>query len=142
MPLKVEIVTPDRRAHEGVADGVTLPTSLGSIGILPGHIPLTALIAAGEVVLNQAGTITRLAIDRGFVRVVGDKVSVVTEGAIDSARIDLSSLEQAESRALEAMEKAKNQAGVDPTEIAKLEQVLRYAAVQRLVKGRASGTPN
>jgi F-type H+-transporting ATPase subunit epsilon len=121
---------------------VTLPTSLGSIGILPGHIPLTALIAAGEVVLNQAGTITRLAIDRGFVRVVGDKVSVVTEGAIDSARIDLSSLEQAESRALEAMEKAKNQAGVDPTEIAKLEQVLRYAAVQRLVKGRASGTPN
>jgi hypothetical protein len=40
------------------------------------------------------------------------------------------------------MEKAKNQAGVDPTEIAKLEQVLRYAAVQRLVKGRASGTPN
>jgi F-type H+-transporting ATPase subunit epsilon len=142
MSLKVEIVTPDRRAHEGVADSVTLPTSLGSIGILPGHIPLTALIAAGEVVLNQAGTITRLAIDRGFVRVVGDKVSVVTEGAIDSARIDLSSLEQAESRALEAMEKAKNQAGVDPTEIAKLEQVLRYAAVQRLVKGRASGTPN
>ncbi len=142
MPLKVEIVTPDRRAHEGVADSVTLPTSLGSIGILPGHIPLTALIAAGEVVLNQAGTITRLAIDRGFVRVVGDKVSVVTEGAIDSARIDLSSLEQAESRALEAMEKAKSQAGVDPTEIAKLEQVLRYAAVQRLVKGRASGTPN
>lgn len=142
MPLKVEIVTPDRRAHEGVADSVTLPTALGSIGILPGHIPLTALIAAGEVVLNQAGTITRLAIDRGFVRVVGDKVSVVTEGAIDSARIDLSSLEQAESRALEAMEKAKNQAGVDPTEIAKLEQVLRYAAVQRLVKGRASGTPN
>jgi F-type H+-transporting ATPase subunit epsilon len=142
MPLKVEIVTPDRRAHEGVADSVTLPTTLGSIGILPGHIPLTALIAAGEVVLNQAGTITRLAIDRGFVRVVGDKVSVVTEGAIDSARIDLSSLEQAEARALEAMEKAKNQAGVDPTEIAKLEQVLRYAAVQRLVKGRASGTPN
>jgi F-type H+-transporting ATPase subunit epsilon len=92
MPLKVEIVTPDRRAHEGVADSVTLPTSLGSIGILPGHIPLTALIAAGEVVLNQAGTITRLAIDRGFVRLVGDKVSVVTEGAIDSARIDLSSL--------------------------------------------------
>jgi F-type H+-transporting ATPase subunit epsilon len=142
MPLKVEIVTPDRRAHEGVADSVTLPTTLGSIGILPGHIPLTALIAAGEVVLNQAGTITRLAIDRGFVRVVGDKVSVVTEGAIDSARIDLSSLEQAEARALEAMEKAKNQAGVDPTEIAKLEQVLRYTAVQRLVKGRASGTPN
>lgn len=140
MPLKVEIVTPDRRAFEGEADSVTLPTTLGSIGILPGHIPITALIAAGEVSLSKGGAVTRLAIDRGFVRVVSDKVSVVTEGAIDSARIDLSALEQAESRAREAVEKAKTQKGVDPTEIAKLEQVLRFAAVQRLVKGRASGS--
>jgi F-type H+-transporting ATPase subunit epsilon len=138
MPLKVEIVTPDRRAYEGEADSVTLPTTLGSIGILPGHIPLTALIAAGEVDLSRAGQVTRLAIDRGFVRVVGDKVSVVTEGAIDSAKIDLSAVEQAEARAREAVEKAKTQKGADPTEVAKLEQILRFAAVQRLVKGRAS----
>ncbi len=138
MPLKVEIVTPDRRAYEGEADSVTLPTTLGSIGILPGHIPLTALIAAGEVDLSRDGQVTRLAIDRGFVRVVGDKVSVVTEGAIDSAKIDLAAVEQAEARAREAVEKAKTQKGADPTEVAKLEQILRFAAVQRLVKGRAS----
>ncbi|MFN7340080.1 MAG: ATP synthase F1 subunit epsilon [Opitutia bacterium] len=142
MPLKVEIVTPDRRAYEGEADSVTLPTTLGSIGILPGHIPLTALIAAGEVDLSRAGQVTRLAIDRGFVRVVGDKVSVVTEGAIDSAKIDLAAVEQAEARAREAVEKAKTQKGADPTEVAKLEQILRFAAVQRLVKGRESGLPD
>jgi F-type H+-transporting ATPase subunit epsilon len=141
MPLKVEIVTPDRRAYEGEADSVTLPTTLGSIGILPGHIPLTALIAAGEVDLSKDGQVTRLAIDRGFVRVVGDKVSVVTEGAIDSARIDLAAVGQAEARAREAVEKAKTQGGADPTEVAKLEQILRFAAVQRLVKGRIDGSP-
>jgi F-type H+-transporting ATPase subunit epsilon len=140
MPLKVEIVTPDRRAYEGEADSVTLPTILGSIGILPGHIPLTALIAAGEVGLTKDGQVTRLAIDRGFVRVVSDKVSVVTEGAIDSARIDLAAVEQAEARAREAVETARTQKGADPTEVAKLEQILRYAAVQRLVKSRAAGT--
>jgi len=43
MPLTVEIVTPDRRAYEGTADGVTLPTAMGSIGILPGHQPITAI---------------------------------------------------------------------------------------------------
>ncbi|MEY4819285.1 MAG: hypothetical protein RLZZ23_2058 [Verrucomicrobiota bacterium] len=103
MSLTVEIVTPDRRAYEGTADKVTLPTAMGSIGILPGHQPITAIIAAGEVILTIDGKISRLAIDQGFVRVVSD-----------------------------------GQKDIDPVEIAKMEQILRFALVQRLVKGRTS----
>jgi F-type H+-transporting ATPase subunit epsilon len=125
MSLTVEIVTPDRRAYEGTADKVTLPTAMGSIGILPGHQPITAIIAAGEV-------------DQGFVRVVSDKVSVVTEAAIDESKIDLKAVETAEARAREAVEAARGQKEIDPVEIAKMEQILRFALVQRLVKGRTS----
>ena len=71
MPLQVEIVTPDRRAYQGQADGVTLPTALGEVGILPGHIPLTAVIAAGEVAVTLGGQVTRLAVDQGFEAGVG-----------------------------------------------------------------------
>jgi len=138
MSLTVEIVTPDRRAYEGTADKVTLPTALGSIGILPGHQPITAVIAAGEVILTVDGKVTRLAIDKGFVRVVADKVSVVTEAAIDEAKIDLKSVENAEARARAAVEAARGQQEIDPVEIAKMEQILRFALVQRLVKGRSS----
>ena len=138
MSLKVEIVTPDRRAYEGTADKVTLPTALGSIGILPGHQPITAVIAAGEVILTVEGKVTRLAIDQGFVRVVSDKVSVVTEAAIDEAKIDLKAVENAEARARQAVEAARNQKYVDPVEVAKMEQILRFALVQRLVKSRTS----
>ena len=138
MSLTVEIVTPDRRAYEGTADKVTLPTALGSIGILPGHQPITAVISAGEVILTVDGKVTRLAIDKGFVRVVADKVSVVTEAAIDEAKIDLKAVENAEARAREAVEAARNQKDVDPVEIAKMEQILRFALVQRLVKSRTS----
>jgi F-type H+-transporting ATPase subunit epsilon len=138
MSLKVEIVTPDRRAYEGTADKVTLPTALGSIGILPGHQPITAVIAAGEVILTVEGKVTRLAIDQGFVRVVSDKVSVVTEAAIDEAKIDLKAVENAEARARQAVEAARNQKDVDPVEVAKMEQILRFALVQRLVKSRTS----
>ena len=138
MSLTVEIVTPDRRAYEGTADKVTLPTALGSIGILPGHQPITAVIAAGEVILTVEGKVTRLAIDKGFVRVVADKVSVVTEAAIDEAKIDLKAVENAEARARQAVEAARNQKDVDPVEVAKMEQILRFALVQRLVKGRSS----
>lgn len=138
MALTLEIVTPDRRAFEGTADVVNLPTELGSIGILPGHIPLTALIAAGEVTVTSGGKVTRLAVDKGFVRIVSDKVSVVTEAAIDEAKIDLSAIAQAEDRARKAVEAAKGQKDIDPAEYAKMEQILRFAAVQRLVKGRTS----
>ena len=138
MPLTVEIVTPDRRAYEGAASSVTLPTALGSIGILPGHQPITAIIAAGEVLVTLDGKVSRLAIDRGFVRVVADKVSVVTEAAIDEAKIDLKAVETAEARAREAVEAARGQKDVDPVEVAKMEQILRFALVQRLVKGRSS----
>ncbi len=138
MSLTLEIVTPDRRAYTGEADSVTLPTALGSIGILKGHLPLTSIIEAGEVVVVLNGKTSRLAVDKGFVRVVSDKVSVVTEAAIDEAKIDLKAIDQAEERARRAVEAARGQKEIDPVEIAKIEQILRFAAVQRMVKGRSS----
>ena len=99
---------------------------------------IRAIIAAGEVILTIDGKISRLAIDQGFVRVVSDKVSVVTEAAIDESKIDLKAVENAEARAREAVEAARGQKDIDPVEIAKMEQILRFALVQRLVKGRTS----
>ncbi|MEI6283586.1 MAG: ATP synthase F1 subunit epsilon [Opitutae bacterium] len=138
MPLTLEIVTPDRRAYTGEADSVTLPTALGSIGILKGHLPITSIIEAGEVIVVINGKTSRLAVDKGFVRVVSDKVSVVTEAAIDEAKIDLKAIDQAEERARQAVEEARGQKEIDPVELAKIEQILRFAAVQRMVKGRSS----
>jgi len=138
MSLTLEIVTPDRRAYTGEADSVTLPTALGSIGILKGHLPITSIIEAGEVVVVLNGKTSRLAVDKGFMRVVSDKVSVVTEAAIDEAKIDLKAIDQAEERARKAVEAARGQKEIDPVEIAKIEQILRFAAVQRMVKGRSS----
>jgi F-type H+-transporting ATPase subunit epsilon len=138
MSLTLEIVTPDRRAYTGEADSVTLPTALGSIGILKGHLPITSIIEAGEVIVVFNGKTTRLAVDKGFVRVVSDKVSVVTEAAIDEAKIDLKAIDQAEERARQAVEAARGQKEIDPVELAKIEQILRFAAVQRMVKGRSN----
>jgi len=138
MSLTLEIVTPDRRAYTGEADSVTLPTALGSIGILKGHLPITSIIEAGEVVVVLNGKTSRVAVDKGFVRVVSDKVSVVTEAAIDEAKIDLKAIDQAEERARQAVEAARGQKEIDPVELAKIEQILRFAAVQRMVKGRSS----
>ncbi len=50
--LQVDIVTPDRSLFSGRVDMVTLPGSLGQMGILPGHAPLLSTLDIGEIILH------------------------------------------------------------------------------------------
>src|SRR6478609_2152147 len=137
MALTIEIVTPEKKAFTGQADSVTVPTTTGEIQLLPGHIPLTTLVAAGELVVNNGGVIERLAVDKGVARILGDTVSILTEAAIDEKKIDLSAVQVAQERAEKALAAARNAPGeIDPAELEKLEQIIRFAVIQKLVKTR------
>lgn len=135
MPLTVEIITPEKVAFRGEADACYLPTTEGEIGILPGHLPLLAEIEPGEVRVEKGGSREFLAIDKGHVQVRGDKLSILTEAAIDVEAIDLSKVEEARQRAAQALEEAQKE-GKDPAEIEELETVVRFAIAQRLVRQR------
>ena len=50
MPLSVEIVTPEQRVLTTQCDEVRLPGVAGGFGIRPGHTPLVAALAPGELV--------------------------------------------------------------------------------------------
>jgi F-type H+-transporting ATPase subunit epsilon len=141
MALTIEIVTPEKKAFTGQADSVTVPTTTGEIQLLPGHIPLTTLVAAGELVVNNGGVIERLAVDKGFARILGDTVSILTEAAIDEKKIDLSAVQVAQERAEKALAAARNAPGeIDPAELEKLEQIIRFAVIQKLVKSKGPGS--
>ncbi|MDR1817488.1 MAG: ATP synthase F1 subunit epsilon [Puniceicoccales bacterium] len=134
MPLTLDIVTPAKKVFTGTADSVVLPTQSGLVDILPGHIPLTTLLVPGEVVVTSGGTVERLVVDKGFARVLGDTVSILTEAAIDTDDIDLDAVEKAEKRAAAALEAAKNGARLDAAEVDRMEQILRFSAAQKLIK--------
>ncbi|MDX2109857.1 MAG: ATP synthase F1 subunit epsilon [Verrucomicrobiota bacterium] len=135
MPLLLEIITPEKKAYSGIIDSVILPTQNGEIGVLPGHIPLLAMVEPGELQVTVGGQTEYLAIDRGFVQVIGDKVSVLTEQAISVTALDLSVIDAARSRAEKALEEAKK-SGEDPTAVEEAERILRFAIAQRLIKDR------
>lgn len=134
MPLKLEIITPEQIVHEDTVDEVILPTLSGEVAILPGHIPLTTQLAAGDLRARKGAQTQDLAVDRGFVRVLGDTVSVLTEAAIHVEEIDASAVEAAQKRALEALEAAKHQKEIDQDELEKLEAISRFAIAQLLAK--------
>jgi len=135
MPLQLEIVTPEEKVYDESVDSVTLPTVQGEIGILPGHIPLLTSLQPGEIQLISGGKTENLTIDKGFAQILGDKVSVLTEGAINVEQIDLSAIKDARLRAEQALADAEK-IGMDPAEVERLEAIVRFSIAQRLSKQR------
>jgi F-type H+-transporting ATPase subunit epsilon len=133
MSLTLEIVTPEARVYSDVIETVVIPTVEGEIGILPGHIPLLTQVEAGELRVTKNGRTEYLAVGNGFAQIDGDKVSVLTESAIDEAKIDADAAAKAQARAEEAL---RSRESMDPAEVERLEGVVRFAVAQLGLKSR------
>jgi F-type H+-transporting ATPase subunit epsilon len=79
--LKVSVISPERIVFEGEADQVVVPAWDGEVGILRGHAPFLALLGEGVVRINQGGSDQRFKIQGGFLQVVDDVVTVLSERA-------------------------------------------------------------
>jgi len=135
MALSLEIVTPDGIAwHSADVDSVSLPTTSGEIEVLPGHVPLITMLEAGAVVVGKASGAENIAIDKGYARILGDVVSVLTEAAIDVERLDERDIDRAREDALKSLEEAKKNK-ISDDEIERLEAIARFTIAQTLAKG-------
>lgn len=81
MSLKVQVVSAEREVWSGDATTVVARTSEGEIGILTGHVPTLAVLAAGEVRVEAPGGGVVAQVDGGFLSVEHDTVLVVAERA-------------------------------------------------------------
>ncbi len=137
MALALEIITPDGIVwHNDNVESITLPTTSGEIQILAGHIPLITMLEAGGVGAVINGREEDIAIDRGYARIMGDTVSVLTEAAVDVEHLDMGDIEKARAQALKAVEDAKKNRVVDDDEMERLEAVARFAIAQMLAKAK------
>ena len=82
---------------------VTLPGSEGELGVYPKHVPLLTTLKPGELRVMKNGRETAMAIGEGFVEIKGDAVSVLTDMALESEKIDIAAAEAAVERAKAAM---------------------------------------
>jgi len=104
MPVRLEIVTPERLAFSDTVDAVVLPGSEGELGVLPHHAPLVSTLGVGELRIRKGGTEESFAIFGGFLQVRPDKVVVMAELADLAAEIDLEAAQQARRDAEKALE--------------------------------------
>jgi len=88
--LNVSLVAADRTVWEGEATMVRARGSEGELGIMPGHTPLLGVLVGGEVRIDSGGSSETVTIDKGFLSVDHNRVTIVAE-QVDASNMSNSS---------------------------------------------------
>lgn len=120
--MTVELVSVERRLWSGDARFVLARTTVGEVGILPGHQPMLAqLEEAGVVRIDSTdGSKRTIAVHGGFLSVSAERVSILAEFAEQADEIDV-------ERARRAREGADSSTDEGRAALARAEARLRAA---------------
>ena len=137
--LYLEIVTAERLVYSGPVRLVSAPGVEGRLGILPGHAPLLASLAPGQLRLRPTDEEEEisLAIGGGFMEVLADRVVVMAHSAERAGEIDLQRAVQARERA-QARLRDRDEAAAERARqaMARAEARIRVAEGYRKTQGR------
>src|SRR6476619_4743975 len=97
--IELQIVTPDKLLVREQVDEVEIPGTEGYFGVLPGHTPMLASLAVGELWYRKGQEKTYLAIAFGFAEVLPDRVTILAQLAERAEEIDITRAEESKKRA-------------------------------------------
>ncbi len=128
-----EIASPERVVLKERIKQVSVPTTLGEITILPGHVPLVALLKAGTIdVITEEGNHEIMAVSGGFIEVLAGKVVILADTAERAQDLDEERIKLAQERAAALKEQAQH---IDDVEFARLSALLeKELARERALK--------
>jgi F-type H+-transporting ATPase subunit epsilon len=130
--IELQIVTPDRGIVREQVDEVEIPGAEGYFGVLPGHTPMLAELAVGELWYRQGQEKTYLAIAYGFAEVQPTRVTVLAQIAEKADEIDPARAEEAKKRAEERLSAAARDVDYDRARGALQKSLARLQVVSRL----------
>ena len=104
MPFQVDIVAPEAVVWSGEADFVVARTTEGEIGILAGHEPLMAALATGVVIVDSGKEKVTIGTHGGFLQVLNNQVTLLTD------RAEISSGDRSEALAVAEELRAQEEA--------------------------------
>ncbi|MFW5632990.1 MAG: ATP synthase F1 subunit epsilon [Acetivibrio ethanolgignens] len=132
--FQVQVICPERVFFTGEADMLELKTTEGDIGILAGHIPLTAVIAPGVMRIMNGGEVKEAALHEGFVEILGDRVIVLAEACEWPEEIDVSRANEAKIRAERRLKGAEGEIDEVRAELALRKSLVRIDLGQKYGK--------
>lgn len=129
----IQVVSPDRIFYEADIEMLEVKTTEGEIGVLAGHIPLTAIVAPGIARFIVNGETKEAALHDGFLEILPEKVIILAESCEWPDEIDMNRAKEAKIRAERRLKGADGEINENRAELA-----LRKALI-RLELGERSG---
>ena len=133
--IDLQIVTPDRLLVREQVDEVEIPGSEGYFGVLPGHTPMLASLAVGEMWYRKGQEKTYLSIAFGFAEVLPDRVTILARLAERAEDIDVARAEAAQRRAEQRLAQQQSDVDYERARIALLKSLARLQVSSRVGVG-------
>lgn len=137
--IDLQIVTPERLLVQEQVDEVEIPGSKGYFGVLPGHTPMLASLAVGELWYRKGQEKVYLSIAYGFSEVLPDRVTILARLAERAEDIDIERAESARRRAEERLAQSKSDIDYERARTALAKSLLRLQVSARLPGGARMG---
>jgi len=131
--IELQIVTPDRLILREEVDEVEIPGSEGYFGVLPGHTPLLAALAVGELWYRKGQEKTYLSIAFGFAEVLPDKVTILARLAERAEEIDVERAEAARGRAEQRLKEPQSAVDYERARTALQKSMTRISVSSRSI---------
>jgi F-type H+-transporting ATPase subunit epsilon len=124
--MKAEIVTPLGKIFEGEIKEAYFPGIEGEFGVLDNHAPLVTSLQPGVITLVKPdGKKEIIAIDKGYVEVTPEKVSVLVSTAVPVSGADESEIAKKFEEAKKLLREAISSDAIYANVEAKIESAVR-----------------
>jgi len=112
--LHIKLITPEKIIFEGEILSVTVPTTTGTITVLPTHTPLVSSITKGELLIKTKNEEMHFAVFAGVIDIrPGSVVNILVDRGERAEEIDVVRAEQAVGRARKFLEEKVHESDVD-----------------------------
>ncbi|MBI2415355.1 MAG: ATP synthase F1 subunit epsilon [Candidatus Kerfeldbacteria bacterium] len=125
--LQLKLVSPVKTLFEEDVDGVTLPTTVGQITVLPHHMFLVSTLVPGELLVQNNGQTFPVAVAGGVIEVYNNHLVVLADSAEHVSDIDVQAAEQAAERLAKQL---ADEAKLDLTTYNALQKNLEFERIR------------
>lgn len=123
--FRLEIISPDRIFYDDDVVMAEYNTVEGQVGVYAEHIPMTQIIAPGQLTITEEDGQKTAALLSGFVEITQQKLTILAEAVEWPGDIDIQRAEEAKIRAQRRI--TSEQGGID---LQRAELALKRALVR------------
>lgn len=125
--MRLQIISPYKIIFDGECTMLEYNTTEGYVGVLPGHIAMTQIVAPGKLAVYEDGKEKPMyaALISGIVKIMPDLVTVLAEIIDLKENIDVDRAKEAKARAEKRLADK-----IDDLDVARAERAIKRANVR------------